>query len=126
MIYSESDRIASSMERKRKINKIITIIITGLLIFMVLFSLLLISLELGNSKELPSFLNMNLYIVTSTSMEPRLNVDDVIIVKKGYTNEEYKVRKHHYIFKARWRDSNTQNKKSCFKWVEEFLYYSRW
>lgn len=107
MIYSESDRIASSMERKRKINKIVTIIITGLLIFMVLFSLLLISIELGNSKELPSFLNMNLYIVTSTSMEPRLNVDDVIIVKKGYTNEEYKVRKYYYIYEIRWRDSNT-------------------
>ena len=91
MIYSESERIASSMEKRKKISKVITAVVTCILIFMVLFSLLLISLELGNSKELPSFLNMNLYIVTSTSMKPRLNVDDVIIVKSGYTNNEYKV-----------------------------------
>ena len=88
----EADVIASNIERRRKINKIILLLITILLIPIILFSLFLISLELGNSEELPSFLNFNLYIVTSDSMQPRLKRDDVIIVKKDYDSNSYKAR----------------------------------
>ena len=77
---------------KRKIDKVIKILLIIILAFMMLFSLLLISLELGNSKELPSFLDVDLYIITSNSMEPRLRANDIVIVKKGFKNEEYKVR----------------------------------
>ena len=87
----ESENIASNIERKKKINKVLSIIVTILLVLILFVSLFLISLELGNSKELPSFLNMDLYIVTSTSMKPKLNIDDVIIVKKGYDSKSYKV-----------------------------------
>ena len=62
-----------------------------MLIPIILFSLLLICLELGNAGSIPSSLNIELYTVTSESMEPRLNINDIIIVKKGYTNEQYKV-----------------------------------
>lgn len=86
----ESENIASNIERKKKINKVLSIFVTILLVLMVFVSLFLISLELGNSKELPSFLNMDLYIVTSTSMQPKLNIDDVIIVKKGFDSKSYK------------------------------------
>ena len=86
------------MESKdRKIEKIIRIIAVIILAFMVLSSLFLISLELGNSKELPSFLDVDLYIVTSDSMRPRLKEYDIVIVKKGFKNEEYKVRKYYYL-----------------------------
>lgn len=87
----DADNIASNIERSKKINKVLLILITLILIIMVLFSLFLISLELGNSEELPSFLNMNIYIVTSESMMPKLKKDDVIFVQKGFSNEEYKV-----------------------------------
>ena len=46
--------------------------------------------ELGNSDEVPSFFNMDVYIVVSESMSPKINVNDIILVKKGYTNEQYK------------------------------------
>ena len=86
----DADNIASNIEKKRRIRKILFFIITIILIVMVLFSLFLIFLELGNSKELPGSLNMNIYIVTSESMEPKLKVDDVVFVKKGYSNDEFK------------------------------------
>lgn len=86
--------------KERKTSKLIRIIVIIILAFMVLFSLFLISLELGNSKELPSFLDVELYIVTSDSMLPRLKADDIVIVKKGYKNEEFKVRKYYNLCKV--------------------------
>lgn len=87
----ESDVISEKIKRNQTIKKIFVIILYIILIQIILFSLFLILLELGNSHELPSFLNMNLYIVTSESMEPKLSEDDIIVVKKGYTNDEFKV-----------------------------------
>lgn len=87
----ESDVISKNIKRNQKIKKILIIILYIMLIPTILFSLLLICLELGNSGVFPSSLNIEIYTVTSESMSPRLNINDIIIVKKGYTNEEYKV-----------------------------------
>lgn len=87
----ESDVISKNIKRNQKIKKILIIILYIMLIPTILFSLLLICLELGNSGIFPSSLNIEIYTVTSESMSPRLNINDIIIVKKGYTNEEYKV-----------------------------------
>ncbi|MBQ7410583.1 MAG: signal peptidase I [Clostridia bacterium] len=87
----ESDVISKNIKRNQKIKKILIIILYIMLIPTILFSLLLICLELGNSGIFPSSLNIEIYTVTSESMSPRLKVNDIIIVKKGYTNEEYKV-----------------------------------
>lgn len=87
----EADVIYKNIARKQKIQKAFLIILYILLIPTILFSLLLILLELGNSGELPSFLNIEMYTVISDSMEPRLSRDDIVIVKKGYANESFKV-----------------------------------
>lgn len=87
----ESDTISKNIKRNQKIKKILIIILYIMLIPTILFSLLLICLELGNSGRFPSSLNIEIYTVTSQSMKPRLNTNDIIIVKKGYKNEEYKV-----------------------------------
>ena len=70
--------------------KILIIILYLLLIPTILFSVFLMFVELGNSDEVPSFFNMDVYIVVSESMSPKINVNDIILVKKGYTNEQYK------------------------------------
>ncbi len=87
----ENDVISERIKRRQKIKKISIIILYIILIPIMLFSLLLIILELGNSKEIPSFLNIENYTVTSESMEPRLKKNDVIVVRKGYSNDKFKV-----------------------------------
>ena len=89
----ESDVISKNIKRSQKIKMILIIILYIMLIPTILFSLLLICLELGNSGKFPSFLNINMeiYTISSKSMEPRLHVNDIIVVKKGYKNEEYKI-----------------------------------
>lgn len=87
----ESDVISKNIKRNQKIKKFLFIILYIMLIPTILFSLLLIFLELGNSGKFPSSLNIEVYTVTSESMKPRLNINDIVIVKKGYSNEEYKI-----------------------------------
>lgn len=86
----EADVISKNIKRKQKINRILFILLYILLIPTILFSLFLIIIELGNSKEGPSFLNIELYTVISESMSPRLKINDIVIVKKGYEIESYK------------------------------------
>lgn len=86
----EADVISKNIARNQKIKKFFLIILYIILIPTILFSLFLIILELGNSVELPSSLNIEMYTVVSESMKPRLNVNDIIIVKKGYSNNEFK------------------------------------
>lgn len=87
----ENDVISERIRRSQKIKKIFIIILYIILIPIMLFSLLLIILELGNSKEIPSFLNIENYTVTSESMEPKLKKDDIVVVRKGYSNDKFKV-----------------------------------
>ena len=77
--------------QRMKIKKVCIVLLYIILIPIILFSLFLIILELGNSGEIPSFLNMEMYTVISDSMEPRLSKNDIIIVKKGYPNDKFKV-----------------------------------
>lgn len=86
----EADVISKNIKCKQKINRILFILLYILLIPTILFSLFLIIIELGNSKEGPSFFNIELYTVISESMSPRLNINDIVIVKKGYEIESYK------------------------------------
>jgi len=90
MRYDENS-ISENIKKKQKIKKFLIIILYIMLIPTILFSLLLICLELGNAGHFPSSLNIEIYTVTSESMKPRLNVNDIIIVKKGYENEQYKI-----------------------------------
>lgn len=86
----EPEVISKNIKRTQKIKKILIIILYLLLIPTILFSVFLMFVELGNSDEVPSFFNMDVYIVVSESMSPKINVNDIILVKKGYTNEQYK------------------------------------
>ena len=84
------DSISKRVNRNRKIKKILHIILYFILIQVMLFSLFLILVGVGESYELPSFLNVDVYTISSDSMNPKLKTNDIIIVKKGYENEEFK------------------------------------
>ena len=86
----EADVISKNIKRKQKIQKILFILLYILLIPTILFSLFLIIIELGNSEEGPSFFNIEIYTVISESMSPRININDLVLVKKGYEIDLYK------------------------------------
>lgn len=86
----EADVISKNIKRKQKIKRILFILLYILLIPTILFSLFLIIIELGNSTEDPSFLNIEIYTVISESMSPRININDIVLVKKGYEIDSYK------------------------------------
>lgn len=87
----EPDVISKKVKKNKKLKKISTIFLYLLLIFAMLFSLFLITLELGNSNEVPSFFNNAIYTVSSESMKPKMSINDIIIVKRGYASNKYKV-----------------------------------
>jgi len=84
------ESISKRMKKRKKINGVLHIVFYFILIQIMLFSLFLILVELGDSHELPSFLNIDVYTISSDSMSPKLKTDDIIVVKKGYKNEEFK------------------------------------
>ncbi len=86
----EADVISKNIKRKQKIQKILFILLYILLIPTILFSLFLIIIELGNSKEGPSFFYIEIYTVISESMSPRIKINDIVLVKKGYEIDSYK------------------------------------
>ena len=87
----ENDVISERIKRRQKIKKISIIILYIILIPIMLFSLLLIILELGNSKEIPSFLNIENYTVTSESMEPRLKRMMLLLLEKDIQTTNLKL-----------------------------------
>lgn len=82
--------ISENIKKAGKIKKVLVGVLYVLLIPTILFSVFLMCVELGNSQEVPSFFNMDIYIVVSESMAPKINKNDIILVKKGFTNEQYK------------------------------------
>ena len=85
------DTISKRVKRNQKIKRILRILFYIVLFMIMLFSLFLILVELGNSYEVPSFLNIDIYTITSDSMSPKIKTNDIIVVKKGNKNEDYKV-----------------------------------
>ena len=83
------DNISARIKKTQKIKKVLRFLFYIFLIQILLFSLFLIVVELGNSYELPSFLNIDLYVVESDSMRPKLKKDDIVVVKKGFENGRY-------------------------------------
>lgn len=87
----EPDVISKNIKKSQKCRKILILILYLMLIPTIVFSLFLIVVELGNSDEVPSFFNIDVYTISSESMKPKLNINDIIVVKKGYENKEYKI-----------------------------------
>ena len=85
------DTISRRVKRNQNIKRLLRILFYIVLLIVMLFSLFLILVELGNSNKVPSFLNIDIYTISSDSMSPRIKANDIIVVKKGNKNEDYKV-----------------------------------
>ena len=67
------------MMRRRKIIKIILYIIAVPIIF---YNISLIFFSVVNKNETPSFFGIKTFVIISGSMEPELNIGDIVIIKK--------------------------------------------
>ncbi len=87
----QPENISKRIQKNKKIKQIMNIALYLFLIFAIIFSIFLMTLELGNSNEVPSFFNNAVYTVSSESMKPKMSINDIIIVRKGYESDKYKV-----------------------------------
>lgn len=72
-------------KRKKEINiakKIFNTVIYLILIPVLVYNISLIIQALINPKETPSFLGIKTYVIISGSMQPELDIGDIVVVKK--------------------------------------------
>lgn len=86
MRYTD-EAIRNRRNRKNKIKKILTITVYILLVPLLIYNLSLIFQSVINPNETPSFLGIKTYVIVSGSMEPELNIGDIVVVKDIKENE---------------------------------------
>ncbi len=77
-------------KRKQEVNtakKIFNIIIYIILIPILVYNLSLIIQAISNPRETPSFFGIKTYVIISGSMQPELEIGDIVIVKKVGKNQ---------------------------------------
>lgn len=81
MLYTNS-AISKRKNRKRKLKNFLSIVINILLIPILIYNLSLIVQAILNPKKTPSFLGIKTYVIISGSMQPELNIGDIVIVEE--------------------------------------------
>ncbi len=81
MLYT-IEEIEEIQKNKQKISKRIRIIIYVILIPILLCNIVLIAQSVLHPKETPSLVGIKSYVIISGSMQPELNIGDIVIVKK--------------------------------------------
>ena len=87
MIYT-IEEIEARQKKKKSIKKKIKIIAYIILIPLLVYNILVILQALANSKETSNFLGIRGYVIVSGSMEPELNIGDIVISKKDKNLQE--------------------------------------
>lgn len=80
MLYSERE-LSIKINNKQKVDKCITIIICSLIIPLLIYNVTLIIQIFLKPYNTPSFLGIKTYVIISGSMEPNLNIGDIVITK---------------------------------------------
>ena len=86
MLYTE-DAIIKRKERNAKRKKIIVTIIYIILLPLLIYNVTLIFKSIIKPNKTPDFFGYKTYVIVSGSMEPNLNIGDIVIVKKVNENE---------------------------------------
>lgn len=80
----EINKRSKRNETKRKLIKIIVYIIA---IPIIIYNLFIIVFSIINQDETPNLFGIKTFVVVSGSMEPNLNIGDIVVVKKCNENE---------------------------------------
>ena len=86
MRYTDEE-IRKRKNRKNKIKKVLTVIVYILLIPLLIYNLSLIFQAILKPNETPSFLGIKTYVIVSGSMQPELDIGDIVVVKDIEENE---------------------------------------
>lgn len=86
MHYTDEE-IKKRRNRKNKIKKVLTVIVYILLIPLLIYNLSLIFQAVLKPNETPSFLGIKTYVIVSGSMQPELDIGDIVVVKDVEENE---------------------------------------
>lgn len=86
MRYTD-EAIRNRRNRNNKIKKILTITVYILLIPLLVYNISLIFQAVLNPNETPSFLGIKSYVILSGSMQPEIDIGDIVIVKDVEENE---------------------------------------
>lgn len=82
-----NDAIKKRMDRKNKIKKFMTIITYMLLVPLLIYNISLILQAVMNPSKTPSFWGIKAYVIVSGSMQPELEIGDIVIVKEVEEDE---------------------------------------
>lgn len=86
MIYTK-ENILKRKSRNEKIKRIIVTVVYVILIPLLCYNISLIIQAVVNPNETPSFFGIKTYVIVSGSMEPELEIGDMIVVKNIDTSE---------------------------------------
>ena len=81
MLYTNQE-ITKRKNIETRIKKIINIIINLILIVVMLYNISLIMQSILRPNQTPSFLGIKTYVIISGSMEPNINIGDLVVAKK--------------------------------------------
>ena len=87
MLYTNQE-ITKRKNIEIKLKRIINIFIYIIFIPILLYNVILIIKAIENPKETPSFLGIKTYVIVSGSMEPNIQIGDIVIVKSIKNKEE--------------------------------------
>ena len=85
MLYND-EAIGKRRKRVSKIRNIVSILLYIILFPLLIYNISLILQTIINPDKTPSFFGIKTYVIISGSMEPSLNIGDVVIVKNVKNN----------------------------------------
>ena len=106
------DDIQKRKELHARIRKLVYIFLV-----IILYNIVLLYMSYIDKFDTPSFYIYKAYVITTNSMEPTINVGDIIIVsgiekdkiKTDKIGRQLKTRRYNHI-QAKWRNNNSQNR----------------
>lgn len=85
-MYYTKEAIGKRRKRIENRKKIFTFFLYIMILPIIIYNISLIVVSMVNKSETPSFFGIKTYVIVSGSMQPELNIGDIVIVKKQ--NEE--------------------------------------
>ena len=81
MLYTNQE-ITKRKKIENRVNKCVNILIYSILIIVMIYNLSLIIQSILWPNQTPSFLGLKTYVIISGSMEPNINIGDLVVVQK--------------------------------------------
>jgi signal peptidase len=86
MLYTNA-AIFKRINREIKIKKILNFIVYIILIPLLIYNISLIIQNFVNPTETPNFFGIKTYVIISGSMEPQINIGDIVVIKSVSDDE---------------------------------------